>query len=290
MTIKNDGKVGIATGSPQHALDVTGNISSSVALLAPKVGIGGINPEYGMEMKDIATGYAFMDYYSSLKEEFSVDRANLVADTANGWGDLSTWGVEENTNCFFENVDDAPGGISRQGAHGGSGCIVYYTGGAGASGGHSIFDADYFPSFLTKFQSNATNGGSIWWIGLATATSGGTGGNPSDGYFFTNNNGGTGSTTLYFMKCDASSCSSVSCGTWTINKDIVAMFVFSNGKITPYYDADLSNGLDPKACTTTTASDITALHPVIINWAALTATSSNRLDVDYVRVWQGTAE
>jgi hypothetical protein len=224
---------------------------------------------------------ALVSRNSYVGEEFSRERGALTTDGNQVWGDFQQFGVDENTVCTFNIVDDVVNGIGQMSNNAAnSSCLAYHSSAIGNA--HLQFDADNLPLLIMKVRPSAASIGDDTFVGIGTqVTASNT--DPTSGIYFTNNNG----TTWTGVTRNAGVSTNVVCTGATISTTQFALLkieVISNTSVNFYVDPDVSNGVDWTSCGTSTTNIPTAGLTSMLQWSS---TVANRfLDIDFYRVWQ----
>ncbi|RMD77406.1 hypothetical protein D6810_01055, partial [Candidatus Dojkabacteria bacterium] len=214
-------------------------------------------------------------------EEFSRDRANVVADAVYAWGDYQQFAVDENVNCVFSTVDDAVNGIGRVSvAAAGSSCLAYH--GSGVGDPQLQFNMYNLPLVIMKVRPSAVGTGQNFWVGLSTQAFA-TDSPPLNGVYFIRgpSNVWTGVTT------SGGTSTYTSCSGQAISTSQFALLKIETRSVTEvrfYVDANVSDGVQWFECGVSSTNIFTGNMTSLIMSSSTTA--GFNLDIDYYRIWQ----
>lgn len=237
---------------------------------------------------------AWIDWNSTIQEEFNKQRTSLSADTTGAagaaFGDGGGWGVYESaaTGCTFSSLADTAGGITRISADAANtGCLTMMD--EAANDARSILDADNLPTMIFKVRPSQADATSGVYVGMADSTTGVTAA-PANFIGFSNNNAGTLGASWFGITRSASISTTVTCTGATISTTqfgVLAVQVRSATDVRFFFDTDASNGISFTECSSGSATNIpTAALAPQIHWQELTGGAASTLDVDYYRAWQ----
>ena len=310
MLIDSDGNIGINDNSPLSLFTVgsgdafqvgsTGDIilnQSTPQVTIDNAAIFNIVNEDGDNLFSLtdynnvfgssAESGAFVSRNSYFGEEFSRDRASSAADANQTWGDFQAWGLDENTNCVWEVVDDTINGIGRMRTNAvvaSNACIAYKS--AAAGNAHLEYNVSNLPIIYMKAKAfTSVSATDNFWIGLGDAVAGSTTA-PNNGIFFTNNGG----TDWVGVTRSASTQTNTSCrvAVPTTNFALVKIEVLSATSVQFSIDANVSDGVSFTTCGTS-ATNIPVSNLATMIKSASNATTTG-VDIDFFRVWQDDNE
>jgi len=281
---------GGSAASGSLTLNSTSNATKGNIILNPSggnVGIGTTTPLGELEVNGVSYANDFVQWDSYFGEEFIRERADVNTDSTQAWGDITSWNLDENTDCTWSIIDDTLNGVSQQLASDGSSCLSYL--GAGTSNAHLIFDVDNNPIVLIKAKPSAANSLHKFWLGLSTQTSGSSS-NPSQGFYFTNENSSNQGTGYWYGKVSnamAGSSITSSCGTVSTSNYALLLIKATSSGVTFYIDTDISNGISLTNCGTLTTNFYNgSVGPTIMNYYMDGLGGQGKVAVDFFRVWQ----
>jgi hypothetical protein len=241
---------------------------------------------------------AFISLNSYFGEEFQRERAQITADTNQGWGDTQWLTTAETGTCTWDIIDSGVNGYSRQIATGANDACnnLMTTSGGGAN---SQFDADNLPYMVMKVRPDTTPAGALdnnhkFFIGIGdntSATAPSTSA-PANGIYFTNCSStdqltcGTG---WYGVTRSGSTSTVVNCSqTIGTNFALLVAKVVANNDVEFWVDPDVTNGVSLSQCGTGSQTNIpTGALTAMMSSILLTDDGNDTfLDVDFYRVWQ----
>jgi hypothetical protein len=235
-------------------------------------------------------GDRFIDSDAYFGEEFSRERADVVVDSTQAWGDSGDWNLDENTACTFSILDDTASGIYRQSFTGILSCLAYL--GAGAGNAHLMFDADNLPVIEMKVRMSAIGFNELVWVGLGDSVIASdppaNGSAPTNGIYFTNDNS-VGGIWWGQVKSPSGQTTAVCTGQAvdTANFAYLRIEVRSTTDVRFFVDPNVSNGITEVECGNGISTNVPTVPLTAMLMSDKTAgTTTLNLDVDYLRVWQ----
>jgi hypothetical protein len=248
-----------------------------------------------IRISDVGTNFgaaldagAFVQYNSYFGEEFSRERGNINASTAQSWGDFQAWTVTEqadSTNdCTFSILDDSINSLGRMVNSQVNTTCSAYLGGDTLGDLHKIVDVDNLPVALIKLRASDRSATVDSWAGFGDDISLGDV-DPTNGVFFTNDNG----TNWNGRTTSGGTPTTVPCNIVieTTRYALLKIEVRSSTEVRFYVDNDVSDGVSFVYCGASTSNIPTvAMAPFVKSSSAVT---SRTFEYDFFRVWQDDA-
>ncbi len=266
-------------------------------------------PNTLIRIQDHATNFgasveagAFIDYNSMYVDEFFKDRAQVVADGNQVWGDNTEWNTDETGTCTWDGTADSINGTTAMVAGvAGSFCSIRHAD-LGVATPNTWIDADFLPTIVMKIRPSVAGAGvpdvnHQFFAGIADGGAGAVPatGAPTNGIYFTNASdaaGVTGTANWFATTDNGGTATSTPCSV-AVSETAYALLmikVMSTTLVKFYIDADVSNGIQLTECGTGNTANINlaGMTPYLkADWDA--AANASTLGIDFYRVWQDDA-